>query len=183
MKRIKILLVIIVIGGAVLSLQCISNSKEQIEINIGYQSITAQTWGALIMKKVDAMAAWEPYPSAMQYENKMTELVSGVETGNDYLAGIVVDSDWIESHKHIFEIFMECIEESHDYINKHPDESIEIICNESNFSSEVVTKVLGSIEWESTILSKDMKTLKEDCDFLVATKKIDKFPISKYIKN
>lgn len=50
MKRIKILLVIIVIGGAVLSLQCISNSKEQIEINIGYQSITAQTWGALIMK-------------------------------------------------------------------------------------------------------------------------------------
>lgn len=326
MKRIKILLVIIVIGGAVLSLQCISNSKEKIEINIGYQSITAQTWGALIIKnqhllekklkqyypnisievnwydevsgsiinnnmiahkyqigymgdmacilnlfygdkernynselvafdgkgirgknqnimvnleseikslkdlvgktisvpigssahrmlleilkknnllesvnivyqdiptacnmvvteKVDAMAAWEPYPSAMQYENKMTELVSGVETGNDYLAGIVVDSDWIESHKHIFEIFMECIEESHDYINKHPDESIEIICNESNFSSEVVTKVLGSIEWESTILSKDMKTLKEDCDFLVATKKIDEFPISKYIRN
>ena len=326
MKRIKILFTIIALGCAALGIQCLSNSKEKIELNIGYQSITAQTWGALIIKnqhllekklkqrypdtdivinwydevsgsvinnnmiahkyqigymgdmaciinlfygdtesdynselialdgkgiggknqsilvnleseiktvkdlegktisvpigssahrmlleflkknnllesvnivyqdtptacnmvvsgKVDAVAAWEPYPSAMKYENKMVELISGAETGNTYLAGVVADSDWIESHKHIFEIFMECIEESHDFMKKYPDKSIQIICDESSFPSDVVSTVLDNIEWESKILCEDLKTLKDDCDFLVETHKIDEFPILKYIKN
>lgn len=325
MKRLKTLIFIIVLGCLVFGIQCLSDSKEKIELNIGYQSITAQTWGALIIKdqhllekkleayypnaeiqvnwydevsgsvinnnmiahkyqigymgdmaciinlfcgdternynselvafdgkgsggrnqsilvradseiktlqdlegktisvpigssahrmllevlkkqnllervrivyqdtptacnmvmteKVDAVATWEPYPTAMQIEDKMRELVSGVETGNTYLAGVVVDSDWVKAHNQIAEIFMQCIEESHDFIKEYPQESIKIICNETSFSSEVVATVLDTIEWESGISPKDINTLKEDCNFLVETKKIEEFSVVKHIK-
>lgn len=151
------------------------------KVNIVYQDIPTAC-NMVVTGKVDAVAAWEPYPTMMQLENKMNELVSGGETGNSYLAGIVVDTDWVKANKQIFDIFVNCVKESHEFLKNNIEESIKIISDESNFSSEVVAAVLNRINWEGAILPEDKETLQEDCDFLVDMKEIEEFPISKYIK-
>ena len=77
---------------------------------------------------------------------------------------------------------MNCVKESHEFLKNNIEESIKIISDESNFSSEVVAAVLNRINWEGAILPEDKETLQEDCDFLVDMKEIEEFPISKYIK-
>lgn len=87
MKRIKTLLVIMSIGCVILGLQYLSKAKEKIEINIGYQSITAQTWGALIIKNQNLLERKlkQYYPDAFIKVNWYDE-VSGSIINNNMIA-------------------------------------------------------------------------------------------------
>ncbi len=151
-------------------------------VRVTYQDIPTAC-NMVATGKIDAMAAWEPYPTAMQWENGMLELVNGAESEKDYLAGIVVDKDWANENGEILDIFIESIRDSHLFIKKYPVKSVEIICKINNFSSEVVSHVLDHIKMEDTINERDRKTLLEDCNFLKSIGEIESFSVLKYVKD
>lgn len=163
-------------------LEILENNCLMDSVHIVHQDIPTAC-NMVMTGKVDAMAAWEPYPTAMEWEGKMTELINGEESGKDYLAGIVVDKNWADDNEKILDILQECIRDSHEFIKEHQDESIKIICDESSFSPEVVSSVLDCIDWDDTISDKDMNTLVEDSEFLKSAGEIESFPILQYIKN
>lgn len=160
----------------------ILNKEELLEyVNIVHQDIPTAC-NMLITGKIDALAAWEPYVTEMQMQKKMSELVSGEMSGKDYLAGLIVDTDWMNKYNQVENILLECVDEVHNYLNNYPVESSKIICRESNFSFDTVYSVIQSVQWESEILSKDRNTLVEDKNFLVEKNEINDFSILEYIK-
>lgn len=55
--------------------------------------------------KIQALAAWEPYPSYLMQNDQMIRLMDGEVTGNDYLAGIMIDDDWAKKTVSILQYF------------------------------------------------------------------------------
>lgn len=90
MKR-KILIVILIITLTLIFLFFSKEKKENIEIHIGYQSVTAQTWGALIIKNTKS------------FENKVKEIYGeNVKVvWHDEISGAVINTNMIANKVHI----------------------------------------------------------------------------------
>lgn len=132
-------------------------------------------------EKVDAVAAWEPYPVLMYNSDKMRKIYDGVDTKTDYLSAIVVDKNWEAENSDLVKIYEECIAESHEFIKNNFDESVSIISNSTGYDIKIIEEVMKNIVWDMSIEFKDRNTFYTDYEFLIQTKQIKEFPIEKYL--
>ncbi|MEK4236844.1 ABC transporter substrate-binding protein [Paenibacillus sp. FSL H7-0714] len=131
--------------------------------------------------KIQALAAWEPYPSYLMQNDQMIRLMDGEVTGNDYLAGIMIDDDWAKKNSEYTSIFLDSIKESHEFLRNNPDESVKIISQESGFPPDVIANVLKNIDWEMEITSSNRDTLKKNYEFLYELGFLKDFPVEAYL--
>lgn len=120
----------------------------------------------LAMEKVDAFSVWAPYGEYLVQNNVAKVLLNGKESEEDYLTGIVINEDWAKENPKIYDAFLECIEMSHDFINKSPEKAARIFEKESGFPYNVCLEMVKSIKWDKTIYSEDIQTFKNGLVFL-----------------
>jgi len=151
------------------------------DIEVVHQDIPT-AYNMILAGKISALAAWEPYPSLLVDERMMIKLVDGEKSQNNYLTGIMIDSEWEREHQELVQIYLECIVESHVFLTENKAQSIRIISKESGFSAEVVKTVLNNIEWRAEITDDDLVTFQESYEFMIGLNILDEFPIAEYIK-
>lgn len=132
--------------------------------------------------KMDVLAAWEPYPSLFLEQTEMVKLVDGSRSGIDYLAGIVEDADWAETHPEYAKAYLESVYKAHKLLKTDRDKAASIIARQSRFKQEVVLSALNNITWSSEITSADVNTFYEDYKFMRSTNSISEFPVHQYLK-
>src|SRR5690606_33132133 len=59
--------------------------------------------------KIDAFAAWDPYPRLLSREDSIDLLADGTESGIDYLTGVVINKEWAENNEEFVVLFLMCL--------------------------------------------------------------------------
>lgn len=149
-------------------------------VNIVHQDVAISNQ-LLSTNKTDAFAIWEPYPSFLEKEQSGKILINGDESNIDYLAGIIVDNNFAQKNKKVIKLFIESLEESHEFIKENPDEAAKIFAKESGFDFSVVQKAVENINWETKIENKDIETLINKQNFLIDIKQVKSFDLRDYI--
>lgn len=149
-------------------------------VNIVHQDVAISNQ-LLSTNKTDAFAIWEPYPSFLEKEQSGKILINGDESNIDYLAGIIVDNNFAKKNKKVIKLFIESLEESHEFIKENPDEAAKIFAKESGFDFSVVQKAVENINWETKIEDEDIETLINKQNFLIDMKQVKGFNLRDYI--
>ena len=150
------------------------------KVNVAHQDV-AMASQLLSNNKTDALSVWAPYPNLLLSEGSSRVLVDGEETNIDYLAGVIVNNNWAKQNKKIVEIFIESLDEAHDFINKEPLKAAEIFSEESNFDINITKKEVTNIVWNSKIEDSYIDTLNDKKNFLVTLGQVSEFDLRKYI--
>ena len=132
--------------------------------------------GMLETGKVDAIAVWEPYKTNLVTTGKAKVLSEGSETNHDYLAGIMIDKEFVDKYPDLVVKYIECVNEAHEFINTNPDDSALIISKENGFDTKVVKKVIKNILWNSELTQNDKNTLLKDYLFLKSINSVKEYP-------
>lgn len=131
--------------------------------------------------KVDAYATWEPFPNLITSKNTGKILISGSDTGIDYLDGVVADRTWAEKNKGYTVAFLQALLEAHQFILKNPGTAAKIFSKETGYPTNVTEPLAKSIRFDSVIYDKDRVTLSGSEDFLKQQKKLNALDLSKFI--
>lgn len=150
------------------------------DVNIVHQDVALASQ-LLSTNKTDAFSIWAPYPNFLVDEGSAKVLLDGKETNIDYLAGVIVDNNWAKKNKKIVNLFVESMDEAHDFINKHPEEAAQIFSDESGFDLSITKKEVKNINWNTNIDDKDVETLTDKQKFLIELDQIKDFDMKKHI--
>ena len=150
------------------------------KVEIVHQDV-AQASQLLSTNKTDAFSIWDPYPLFLKSKITAKRLVDGKESEIDYLAGIMVNNNWAKENQEIVKLFIESLNEAHEYIKNNKEEAAKIFSKESGFEYEITIQEANNISWESEILEKDINTLEEKKKFLINLDQISEFSLNQYI--
>lgn len=150
------------------------------KVEIVHQDV-AQASQLLSTNKTDAFSIWDPYPLFLKSKINAKILVDGKESEIDYLAGIMVNNNWAKENQEIVKLFIESLNEAHEYIKNNKEEAAKIFSKESGFEYEITIQEANNISWESEILEKDINTLEEKKKFLINLDQISEFSLNQYI--
>ena len=131
--------------------------------------------------KTDGFSIWEPYPVFLEKSGSGKILISGEDSEIDYLAGVVATKKFVSENKEVTELFLESLDEAHNYIRDNPVKAAEIFAKESGFDISIAKKEIKNITWDIKISNKDIETLKDKQNFLIDLNQVKKFDISKKI--
>lgn len=131
--------------------------------------------------KTDAFSIWAPYPNFLVDEGSAKVLLDGKDTEIDYLAGVIVNNKWAKENKKIVDLFVESLDEAHDFINNNPDEAAKIFTEESGFDLSITKKEVKNIKWSTKIEDKDIETLIDKQKFLIGLEQVEDFDMTKHI--
>lgn len=150
------------------------------KVNVVHQEINIAS-DLLKTNKIDALAAWDPYPRYLTQENQVKTLANGEESKADYLTGIMVNKKWAEDNRDIVVAFLESLLEAHKYLNENYEEASKILSLESKFPNSITLDEVRNIRWDAAIYKKDTDTLKDDLKFLSDLNKLETFEVEKII--
>lgn len=150
------------------------------DVEIVHQDV-AQSSQLLSTNKTDAFSIWEPYPLFLESKIGARILVDGTESEIDYLAGVMVNDEWAKQNPEIVRLFIESLNEAHEYINNNMEEAARIFSIESGFDYEITIKEVSNIKWDVDIRDEDIVSLKEKRDFLINIGQINDFDLEKYV--
>lgn len=131
--------------------------------------------------KIDAFSIWEPYPTLLINSNVAKKIVDGTESQTDYLAGVIVNKKWYDENHSIANLFIESLDEAHEFIKSNPDEAANIFSDESGFDYDITFDVINNIKWESKINDSIIENLKEKKEFLIEIGQIKEFDLNENI--
>jgi len=129
-------------------------------VTVGMQSIE--------QSKIVAHSTWEPYPSLIESKGFGKVLSPGEATKIDYLAGVVANLDWAQKNRAYAIAFLRALDEAHEFVRMHPEETAKIFAEESKFPLEVCHKMVANIRFDAAIYDKDLNTLKGSVIFLAS---------------
>lgn len=132
-------------------------------------------------KKTDAFSIWAPYPNFLVEEGDARVLVGGEESEIDYLAGVIVNNKWAKENDEIVKLFLESLDEAHEFIREDEEGAAKIFSLESGFDKKITEKEVSNINWDRNIEEDDVETLKDKQKFLINLEQIKNFDIDKYI--
>lgn len=135
----------------------------------------------LSTNKTDAFSIWAPYPNFLVDEGSAKVLLDGKDTEIDYLAGVIVNNNWAKKNQKIVKLFIESLDEAHDFINNNPEKAAEIFAEESGFTLSITKKEVKNIKWNTKIEEKDIETLIDKQKFLIELEQVEDFDMSKHI--
>lgn len=135
----------------------------------------------LSTNKTDAFSIWAPYPNFLVDEGSAKVLLDGKDTEIDYLAGVIVNNNWAKENQKIVKLFIESLDEAHDFINNNPEKAAEIFAEESGFALSITKKEVKNIKWNTKIDEKDIETLIDKQKFLIELEQVEDFDMSKHI--
>ncbi len=150
------------------------------DVNIVHQDVALASQ-LLSTNKTDAFSIWAPYPNFLEAENSGKVLISGEESNIDYLAGVIVDNNYANENPTVVKLFIESLEEAHQFIKENPQEAAKIFTKESGFDLNITQKEIQNIYWEATINDKDIETLIDKQKFLIDLDQVKDFDLEKYI--
>lgn len=128
------------------------------EINVGYQMLKNGY--------IDAMCVWEPYGAIFLSDMELEMLISGEETGVDYLDGVMINTDWADEHKEYISAFLDSLSEAHELLINYPEKASVQIADETGFDEKTVLGIINNIKWEMKINETDIDTLNQGMMFL-----------------
>lgn len=135
----------------------------------------------LLEGKIDAFAAWDPYPKLLEQDSNIRLLVDGSESELDYLAGVIVNASWAKDNLQVVKSFYRSLEDAHQYMIQHPQESADIIQKETGYPLDIIYRDLEEIEWNSEITTGEIETFGKCLDFLVGQGIINKYELTKVL--
>lgn len=135
----------------------------------------------LSTNKTDAFSIWAPYPNFLVDEGSAKVLLDGEDTKIDYLAGVIVDNKWAKKNTKIVNLFVESLDEAHEFINEHPEEAAKIFSAESGFDLSITKKEVKNINWNTKISDEDINTLLDKQKFLIELEQVKDFNMKDYI--
>ena len=135
----------------------------------------------LSTNKTDAFSIWAPYPNFLVDEGSAKVLLDGEDTKIDYLAGVIVDNKWAKKNTKIVNLFVESLDEAHEFINEHPEEAAKIFSAESGFDLSITKKEVKNINWNTKISDEDIDTLLDKQKFLIELEQVKDFNMKDYI--
>lgn len=150
------------------------------EVDIVHQDVALSSQ-LLSTNKTDAFSIWAPYPNFLEKNGSGKILISGEDSDIDYLAGVIVNNNYAKKNKNIVKLFIESLDEAHEFIIDNPNEATQIFSLESGFDLDITKKEVENIVWETSILEKDIKTLKDKQKFLIDLGQVKSFDLSDYI--
>ncbi len=103
-------------------------------------------------------AVCEPYSSLIQYY-QLGKVIDFKECEDDYLTGIVAESQWVSKNEDIVTAYLKSHLRAHQIMRNDPLYIAKIISKQSGFPSEVIFRLLTNINWEAAINIKDLETL------------------------
>lgn len=152
------------------------------DVEIHHQSTVV---GAQNIKteKIDAVAAWEPYPTILSEQQKTGKIIAkGEDTNIDYLSAIVVNDEWIKKgNEELIVIFLNALNKSHELINENPRKASDIFQKETGFEEEITNKMVEEINFDMKIYKEDRNTFKKNMEFLFSIGEIDHLNITELI--
>lgn len=131
--------------------------------------------------KVDAVAAWEPYPLVSTSKNETKILIDGDKSGIDYIDGVVVNRNWAKENPDYLKAFLQGLKEAHHITKTDPERAALIFSKESGYPLDVCKKLVSSIHFEAQMSPRDIETLKGSLQFLQSLNKIKKMNLAKFI--
>lgn len=150
------------------------------KVTILHQDVTIAST-LLETNKIDAFAAWDPYPRLL-IENGSAELLAdGSESNSDYLTGIMVNKTWAEKNNDILVLFLESLLEAHDYIINNPEQAARIFADETAFPEAITLQEAKEIKWEAAIYDRDRVSFEECLKFLIDIDQIKAFDFNSVI--
>ena len=78
-------------------------------------------------------------------------------------------------------MFIESLNEAHEFIKSNPDEAANIFSDESGFDYDITFEVINNIKWESKINDSIIENLKEKKEFLIEIGQIKEFDLNENI--
>jgi len=144
------------------------------DINIGISSLESG--------KVDALAAWAPYPKLLEGNKVARVLVDGSESGSDYLAGVVVNKKWAKQNEKIVIAFIQSLLDAHEFIKDSPEKAATIFAEESGFPETITSQEVANITWDITIREQDKETLRSGLQFLSNIQKMKPYDLNSFIE-
>lgn len=131
--------------------------------------------------KIEAFAIWEPFASLAEEKGYGKVLVSGDDTGVDYLDGVVADRNWVENNEDYTICFLQALIRSHEFIKENPDKAAEIFAEESGYDLDICKKMVENITFDAVIYDQDKKTLDSSKEFLKEIGSIKDVDLDKFI--
>lgn len=170
------------IGSSVhyMLMKILEKNKLLNQVTIVHQDVALASQ-LLRSNKTDAFSIWAPYPNFLESKGYAKVLVSGEETHIDYLAGVMVDNDWAKKNQEIVDLFLESLDEAHQFIQENPMKAAKIFSSESGFDIEITKKEIDQIIWDTQMVEKDYETLIDKQKFLIECNQIQKFPLNDFI--
>jgi len=150
------------------------------DVNIVHQDVALSSQ-LLSTSKTDAFSIWAPYPNFLEEEGSGKVLIDGEESNIDYLAGVIVNNNYANENKKIVKLFIESLDEAHNFIKENPNEAAKIFAEESGFDLNIAKEEVEDICWETTIEDKDIDTLVDKQKFLIDLNQVDDFDLSKHV--
>lgn len=150
------------------------------DVNIVHQDVALASQ-LLSTNKTDAFSIWAPYPNFLVDGGSAKVLLDGEDTKIDYLAGVIVDNNWAKKNTKIVNLFVESLDEAHEFINEHPEEAAKIFSSESGFDLSITKKEVKNINWNTKISDEDIETLLDKQKFLIELEQVKDFNMKDYI--
>lgn len=150
------------------------------DVTIAHQDVALASQ-LLSTNKTDAFSIWAPYPNFLVDNGSAKVLLDGKDTEIDYLAGVIVNNNWAKKNQDIVKLFIESLDEAHDFINNNQDEAAKIFAEESGFDLNITKKEVKNIKWNSEITEKTIEILEDKQKFLIDLEQIGEFDMKKHI--
>lgn len=150
------------------------------DVTIAHQDVALASQ-LLSTNKTDAFSIWAPYPNFLVDNGSAKVLLDGKDTEIDYLAGVIVNNNWAKKNQDIVKLFIESLDEAHDFINNNQEEAAEIFAEESGFDLNITKKEVKNIKWNSEITEKTIEILEDKQKFLIDLEQIGEFDMKKHI--
>ncbi|HEX3011362.1 MAG TPA: aliphatic sulfonate ABC transporter substrate-binding protein, partial [Syntrophomonadaceae bacterium] len=120
---------------------------------------------ALAAKNIDAAVTWEPFISVIESENIGREIAdaTGLKTNANL---IIVPAEFTKQYPDIVKRFLKVLDKSAQWIKKNPQESIQIVAQDTQIDPKILEKTFPKYNNDVQITDEVIKSVQQTSDFL-----------------
>ncbi|MGO4547148.1 helix-turn-helix domain-containing protein [Paenibacillus sp. 2TAB23] len=124
---------------------------------IVHQNMDA-TMAGIVHKQVECGMLVEPYLSIVQYHGT-GQVLFQEELGEDYLAGVIAEESWARENREVVVAYLKAHLRVHQFLRSEPAQAGKIIGRMKGIPSDLMSRVVKKIRWDSALYKKDIHTL------------------------
>ncbi len=122
---------------------------------------------ALESGAVDAIVLWMPYRTQLELAGKARVLADSAHVPGS-LSFYAVRNALGSANPVLVEAFLKATKATNDYMRKHPEESLEVLAQGSQFPKAVLAESLKGFDWSLHVTDKNIQEMKDIKDFLIS---------------
>lgn len=145
---------------------------------------TSEYLNVLVNGAVDAVVAWQPYPTTIQKElgNKGI-IIWDVQSGQPGYEPIISTSNWVSNHSEIITKFLASLVKAQDYIIDNPSIGQAIAMNRINFTEQYVQATWPNYLFAVSLDQSFLLAMQDEATWMITNNMTNTISVPNFLNN